>query len=74
VRRESNHKQQLLLLKHPNVVDYEGRTGLSPPATYHIVPWGGTHFLANTMPDTTSTLDARISLKAFKRNPIQPRE
>jgi hypothetical protein len=51
-----------------------GWTGLSPPATYHIVPRGGTHFLANTKPDTTSTLGVVISLEAFKRNPPQPRD
>ena len=39
-----------------------------PPNT--AVPWGGTHFLASTESDTTSTLGTRISLKAFKRNPL----
>ncbi|RLN35626.1 hypothetical protein C2845_PM03G28820 [Panicum miliaceum] len=56
------------------MVDYNGRTWLSPPAAYHIVPWGGTHFIANTKPDTTSPFGVRISLEAFKRNPPQPRE
>ena len=43
-----------------------------PPTT--AVPWGGTHFLASIESDTTSTLDTRISLEAFKRNPPQPSE
>jgi hypothetical protein len=53
------------------MVDYEGWTWLSPPADYHTVPWGGTHFLANSKPDTTSALGVRISLEAFKRNPLE---
>jgi hypothetical protein len=56
------------------MVDYKRRTGLSPPAAYHTVSWGGTHFLANTKPDTTSALGVRIYLEAFKINPLQPRE
>ena len=31
------------------------------------VPWGATHFLASTKPDTTSALDVRNSLEAFQR-------
>jgi hypothetical protein len=54
------------------MVDYEGRTGLSPPDAYHTIPLGGTHFLTNTKLDTTSALGVRISLEAFKRNPPQP--
>jgi hypothetical protein len=57
-----------------HVVDYKGRTGLLPPVAYHTVPCGGTHFLANSKPDTTSALGVRISLEAFKRNPPQPRD
>jgi len=34
MRRESNNSQQLLLWKQPNVVDYEGRTRISPLAKY----------------------------------------
>jgi hypothetical protein len=46
---------------------------VSPPANYHTVPWGGTYFLANSKPDTSSALGVRISLEAFKRNSLQPR-
>ena len=56
------------------MVDYEGRTRLSPLAAYHYGAVGGTHFLASTELDTMSALDTRISLEAFKRNPTQPSE
>jgi hypothetical protein len=52
------------------MVGYKRRTRLSPPATYHTVLWGGTQFLDNTKPDTTSALGLRISLEAFLRNPL----
>jgi hypothetical protein len=55
-------------------MDYKGRTGMSPPTDYHTVLWGGTNFLANTKPDTTSALGVRISLEAFKKNPPQIRD
>jgi len=46
--------------------DGQGCHHLPPTAT---VSWGGTHFLANAKPDTTSALDFRISLVARDKSP-----
>ena len=42
-------------------------------ATYRMVLFDGTQFKLALSLDTMCTLDARISLAAYKRNPPQPR-